>query len=78
MLTIRERCLFYLSFTFVFRNIQQETDSCALSADGSLDFSKKQQYLDSLWQKPAYNFLGTEFSLQEAKAYELNLGQGVH
>ena len=67
-------CLFYLSFTLVSRNIQKDAEQHALQADGRVDFSKKQHYLDSLWKKPVYNFLGMEFTYQEVKEYELNLG----
>ncbi|WP_224998588.1 protein translocase subunit SecDF [Cesiribacter sp. SM1] len=67
-------CIFYLSFTFVSRNIQKSAERYALQQDGNLDYRKQQHYLDSLWRKPVYNFLGMEFTYQEVKEYELNLG----
>jgi SecD/SecF fusion protein len=67
-------CIFYLSFTFVSRNIQKAAESNALQQDGAPDYRKQQHYLDSLWKKPVYNFLGMAFTYQEVKEYELNLG----
>ncbi len=67
-------CLFYLSFTLVSRNVQQDAEAYALNADGSINLTQKQHYLDSLWRKPVYNFLGITYTYQEVKEYELNLG----
>lgn len=67
-------CLYYLSFTFVSNNIQKEAQEYATDASGTVDFSKRQSYLDSIWRAPVYNFLGADFTFQEVKETELGLG----
>lgn len=68
-------CLYYLSFTFVSRRVQQEAiDYATDRATGSVNLSKKQQYLDSLWNKPVYNLFGAEYTFREVKENELSLG----
>lgn len=68
-------CLYYLSFTFVSRGVQKDATEYATGADGSIDLTKKQSYLDSVWNKPVYNFLGIEeFTYQEVKNNEISLG----
>ena len=67
-------CIWYLSFTFVSQGIQKDATEYATDASGNVDFSKRQQYLDSVWNEPVYNFLGIEFTYEEIKETELNLG----
>ncbi len=67
-------CLYYLSFTFVSNNIQQKAQEYATDASGNVDFSKRQNYLDSIWRAPVYNFLGADYTFQEVKETELGLG----
>ena len=67
-------CLYYLSFTLVSNNVQQKAETYATDAEGNIDFSRKQNYLDSVWTEPVYNFLGIEYTYQEVKETELNLG----
>ena len=67
-------CIYYLSFTLVSNNVQDKAEAYATDAEGNIDFSKKQQYLDSVWNEPVYNFLGIEYTYQEVKETELNLG----
>ncbi len=67
-------CVYYLSFTFVSRGIQQDATEFATDADGNLDFYKKQAYLDSVWNEPVYNLLGIEYTYKEVKDTELSLG----
>jgi SecD/SecF fusion protein len=67
-------CLYYLSFTYVSRQVQQKATAYATLPDGSISYSKKQNYLDSVWHEPVYNFLGMEYTYQEVKQTELNLG----
>ena len=67
-------CLYYLSFTLVSNSVQKDAQTYATDAEGNIDFSKKQQYLDSVWNEPVYNFLGIEYTYQEVKETELNLG----
>jgi len=66
--------LFYLSFTFVARNINKEATQFAADEKGNIDFSKKQAYLDSIWNEPVYNLFGMEFTYKEVKKNELSLG----
>ncbi|GAB3177247.1 protein translocase subunit SecDF [Telluribacter humicola] len=63
-------CLYYLSFTFVARNYKQNAEAYATDAQGKVDFSKKQRYIDSLWREDVY--LG--HTLQEVMERELGLG----
>lgn len=68
-------CLYYLSFTFVSRRVQQEAiDYATDKATGSVNLSRKQQYLDSLWNKPVYNLFGAEYTYKDVKENELSLG----
>lgn len=68
-------CLYYLSFTFVSRNVQKDAIGYATNAAGEVDIQKKQSYLDSVWNKPVYNFLGLkEFTYREVKNNEISLG----
>ncbi len=67
-------CLYYLSFTFVSRNIQKEAIEYATDSNDVVDLTKKQNYLDSVWNVPVYNFLGKEYTYKEVKDSELNLG----
>lgn len=67
-------CLFYLQFTLVSRRIQQEAVQKATDKSGNVDLVVKQRYLDSLWNKPVYNFLGIDYTYKEVKENELGLG----
>ena len=63
-------CLYFLSFTFVSRNIKSDAEAYATNKAGVMDRNKKQHYLDSLWKEPVY--LGS--TLQEVNERELGLG----
>ncbi|MBX2967403.1 MAG: protein translocase subunit SecDF [Cyclobacteriaceae bacterium] len=67
-------CLFYLSFTLVSSKVQQNAIDYATDANGLLDLSKKQAYLDSIWSQPVYNLFGKEFTYKEVKDNELTRG----
>ncbi len=75
-------CVYYLSFTFVSRNVAKEATAYATDVQGNQDFQKKQRYLDSLWTEPAYNLFGVEYTLKEVKqtelAFGLDLQGGMH
>ena len=73
-IVITALCLYYLSFTFVTAKINREAIARATDKDGSIDLSKKQNYLDSLWNKPVYNIFGAEYTYKEIKDNELSLG----
>lgn len=67
-------CLYYLQFTLVSRNVQRNATEYATETNGSINLSKKQSYLDSVWSQPVYNFLGIEYTYKEVKENELSLG----
>ncbi|MEQ8362587.1 MAG: protein translocase subunit SecDF [Cyclobacteriaceae bacterium] len=67
-------CLYYLSFTFVSRKVQEDAIEYATNSNGSVDLSRKQSYMDSLWSKPVYNLFGAEYTFKEVKENELSLG----
>ncbi len=67
-------CLYYLSFTFVSKKVDQDAIDYATDANGSLNLTKKQKYLDSLWNQPVYNLFGAEYTFKEVKENELSLG----
>lgn len=67
-------CLYYLSFTFVSRGVQQDAVNYATDQQGALNLSKKQRYLDSIWSLPVYNLLGVEYTYKEVKENELSQG----
>lgn len=67
-------CLYYLSFTFVTRRVQQDAVNKATDKNGVVNLARKQIYLDSLWNQPVYNLFVAEFTYKEVKANELSLG----
>ena len=67
-------CIYYLSFTFVSRNIQQDAVQFATEESGVFDLGKKQAYLDSVYNIPVYNLFGIEYTYKEVKDTELSLG----
>jgi SecD/SecF fusion protein len=74
-IVITTLCVYYLSFTLVSRNVQQDATAYATDASGVYNSDKKQRYLDSVWNKPVYNFLGMrEFTYKEVKSGEISLG----
>jgi SecD/SecF fusion protein len=73
-IVITALCLYYLQFTVVSRRVQQEATNYATDKNGSISLSKKQNYLDSVWNQPVYNILGAEFTYKEVKENELSLG----
>jgi SecD/SecF fusion protein len=68
-------CVYYLSFTFVSRNVQRDAIAFATDPEtGSVDYFKKQSYLDSVWREPVFRLLGMDYTFQDVKNTELNLG----
>ena len=67
-------CLYYLSFTFVSGNVNDDAVKYATDKTGSLNLVKKQNYLDSVWNQPVYNLFGAEFTYKEVKENELSRG----
>jgi SecD/SecF fusion protein len=58
----------------VSRNIVKDAEKYATDEKGVVNLNKKQNYIDSIWNKPVYNFLGSEYTYKEVKDNELNLG----
>ena len=73
-IVISALCLFYLSFTFVSQGIQKDAIQYATDKNGSVNLGKKQNYLDSLWNKPVYDLFWKEYTYKEVKDNELSLG----
>lgn len=73
-LVITALCLYYLSITFFSRGIQQDALDYATDQTGVVNQGKKQSYLDSIWREPVLEIFGTEFTYEEVKSNELNLG----
>ncbi len=67
-------CVYYLSFTLVNRNIQQEANEYARNEAGVFDESKKRSFLDSIRNVPVYNLLGMNYTLEDINESKLNLG----
>ncbi len=67
-------CVYYLSFTFVSRNVQKAAIEYATDASNNIDFAKKQAYLDSVWNEPVYSLFGIEYTYKDVKETELSLG----
>ena len=67
-------CIYYLSFTFVSNGIKDDATAYATDQAGNIDYSKRQNYLDSVYNVPVYNLLGAEFTYKEVQDMELNLG----
>lgn len=67
-------CLFYLSFTYVSRGVQQDAVTYATDANGVVNLNKKQGYIDSVWNKPVYNVFGYEYTYKDVKDNELHMG----
>lgn len=67
-------CLYYLSFTFVSRRVQNDAIAYATDANGTVNLLKKVTYLDSVWNQPVYNLFGAEYTYKEVKENELSLG----
>jgi len=73
-LVITALCLYYLSITFFSRGIQQDALNYATNEAGVIEQDKKQSYLDSIWRMPVLEILGQEFTYEDVKNNELNLG----
>lgn len=66
---------YYISFTYVAQGIQEEAVAQSKDSTGVVNTSKKQAYLDSLYDEPVYNFLGmVPYTYKEVKDMELALG----
>ncbi|HAR19460.1 MAG TPA: protein translocase subunit SecDF, partial [Cytophagales bacterium] len=66
--------IYFLSFSLISSNVQDKATKAAIDASGNVDFAKKQKYLDSVWKEPVFNLLGKEYTYEEIKKSELQLG----
>jgi SecD/SecF fusion protein len=74
-IVVTSLCLYYLHFTFISRGVQKDATRYATDATGNFNPLKKQSYLDSVWNKPVYTFLGMkEFTYKDVKNNEISLG----
>ncbi|MBO9698948.1 MAG: protein translocase subunit SecDF [Sporocytophaga sp.] len=67
-------CLYFLSFTFIAQKKQNEAVEFATEKDGTINLDKKQEFLDSIYDKPVYNLFGMKYTYKEVKENELALG----
>jgi len=61
--------LYTLSFTFKSNQIKKEAREFAQG-----DYNKEKHYLDSLSKKPVFSILGSDFTYEDLKNREMNLG----
>jgi len=61
--------IYTLSFTFKSNQIREEAKEYAQG-----DYKKEKHYLDSLSQKPVFSILGSDFTYNDLKDREMNLG----
>jgi len=61
--------IYQLSFTFKSNQIRNEAKAYANG-----DYNKEKHYLDSIANKPVYNILGSDFTYNDLKDREMNLG----
>ncbi|MEP1097724.1 MAG: protein translocase subunit SecDF [Cyclobacteriaceae bacterium] len=67
-------CIYYLSFTMIAQGINDQATAETTAADGNINVTEKQRYLDSIWNEPVYDLLGIDYTYKEIKETELNLG----
>tara|TARA_R110002012_G_scaffold114079_2_gene260612 strand:- start:248740 stop:251652 length:2913 start_codon:yes stop_codon:yes gene_type:complete len=58
----------------VSNGIKEDATEQATDEAGNIDYGKRQNYLDSVYNVPVYNLLGVEFTYKEVQDMELNLG----
>ncbi len=67
-------CVYQLSFSFITRSVEKDAVEYAAAFDESEQASREAYYLDSIQNKPVFNFLGKKFTYKECKEKEVNLG----
>ena len=60
--------LYYITFTIINFNIQNKANKIATDSSGNFNLQKKQEYLDSIWDKEAYKLLGKSYTYEEIKS----------
>lgn len=66
--------IYFLSFTWISNGVQKDAEAFATDKKGNIEFSKKQYYLDSVWNEPVFEILGLEYTYSKIKKQELQLG----
>ncbi len=66
--------LYFLSFTWISNGVQKDAEAFGTDKKGNIDYSKKQYYLDSVWNEPVFEILGLEYTYSKIKKQELQLG----
>jgi len=67
-------CGYFLSYTLISNSIKSDAEAYGTDESGTINYGKRQAYLDSLWIKPAFEFLGASWTYKEIKEQELHLG----
>ena len=67
-------CLYYLSFSLLDIKIHKQATHYATLPTGEVDLTKKQVYLDSVWNEPVFTCLGFTYTYEQVKENALNLG----
>ena len=67
-------CVYFLSFTFVSSQVKKDATAYATSANGDIDYEKKDRYLDSISNEVVYDLGFVQYTFQEVQDTELNLG----
>ncbi|AEV32429.1 protein-export membrane protein, SecD/SecF family [Owenweeksia hongkongensis DSM 17368] len=62
-------CLYQLSFTYIAGSVEKDAEEYANG-----DYEKEQRYLDSMGSEEAYDVLLEQFTYQQVKEREINLG----
>ena len=67
-------CVYQLSFSFITRGVEKDAVEYAAAFDETEQGTREAYYLDSIQNKPVFNFLGKKFTYKECKEKEVNLG----
>lgn len=66
--------LYFLPFTWMDIQVQRRADKNAMNKHGIVDLKKKQEYLNSIWDKEAYRIFRFKFTYEEIKRRSLAFG----
>ena len=66
--------VYQLSFSFITRGVEKDAQEYAAQAEEAERAAMEQHYLDSMQNQTVYDLLLVDFTYQECKERELNLG----
>ena len=66
--------LYFLPFTWMDIQVQRRANKKAMNEHGIVDLKKKQEYLNSIWDKEAYKIFRFKFTYEEIKSRSLAFG----